>query len=252
MSAFSATHLNTDKLAKVITQVGHGFQVGTIVIYDLIADGFVKSIANSEVNCAGSMMVSFVIDANTFGLTQCGYVSNLTLQALYVPGAIMYVSPTNPGELTYVKPTAVGQVELECFYTDSFDSGFFFGGPGDLIESGSLFQWTVLVDMDASMVSNNGYLMTATAATQLTLPLVSAVGDVLKIATSAISTDDVLVVQDSNQYIVLADQSTMVGPTGGLLLAATNGVKQGSCELLCIEANKGWRFVDGTGTWDLI
>jgi hypothetical protein len=225
MSAFSATHLNTDKLAKVITQAGHGFDVGTIVIYDFGVTGYVRALADSEVNCSGAMMVSFYIDADTFAVTQCGYVYGLTLQDPYTVGAIMYVSPFNPGELTYTKPTAVGQVELECFYPISTTSGYFFGGSGDLVESGGLLEW-LSINSNTVAVPNTGYINinTGPGSITVTLPAAPATGDIVKI--NNFSHFGLVVDYAAGQSITLVDVTSTI-TTGNVTIDTTNGVLAG-------------------------
>ena len=245
MTAYSATHLTTDRLAKLVTQAGHGFDVGTIVIYDFGALGYVRALADSEVNCSGSMMVSFVIDANTFVVTQCGYVYGLTLQDPYVIGSIMYVSPTNPGELTYVKPTGVGQVELECFYPISTTSGFFFGGSGDLVESGGLLEWTQ-INTNTNAAANTGYINinAGPGSITVTLPAAPNTGDIVKI--NNFSRFGLVVDYHAGQSISLVDVISTI-TTGNVTIDTTNGVLAGVATFTyqiagnwLMEANGNW------------
>ena len=84
----TAKALSTDRLQKTITQTTHNFGVGDIIINDALGGPpiYQLALADSLANSQGAMMVSRVINANTFVVTQCGYVSNITEQGVLVAG----------------------------------------------------------------------------------------------------------------------------------------------------------------------
>lgn len=252
--AFTAVQFNANALYQGVNKVAHGFtDVGVVVRFD--GTDFVEANNTTEPNAEVVGIISNIPNVDQFYVTQVGFVSGLTVGPSegggFVPGTLYYLSNVN-GELTSIKPTTVGFVELPCYIAYTANTGFFFASVGTLIESGSLFNWNVIVDTDTPMAVNNGYLVTATVPVTLDLPPASAVGDIIKIATTATSTDSILIAQAAGQYVLIAEESSTIGVAGGTELETTNGIRRGSCELLCIEANLGWRLFNGTGTWDLI
>lgn len=252
--AFEAYQVNANALYQPVNQAAHGFDNGDVVRWNGAA--WVLAQSDAAANCGLIHIVSLKINANSFYVTQAGYISGLVRTPInpagsFVAGTTYYLSETTQGRLTATPPTGINQVLLPCFKAYDATSGFFFGNDGTEIESGNVFNWNI-VNADQALAVNNGYLITAAAPLSFDLPAVSVVGDVIKLATSITSTDSILIAQDNNQYIVIAEESSTVGPTGGMELETTNGIRRGSCELLCIEANLGWRLFSGTGTWDLI
>lgn len=209
---------NVPLIAKRITQVAHGFEEGQVVVFD--GTDYILSIADSELNCAGSLMVSKVVDVDTFEVAACGYITGVTFQDPYTPGGRYFLSPNNPGELTITKPTAVGEVELECFFADTTTSGWFFGGAGQLISSGNLFQWN-LATGDMTVAANNGYVITAGALITLTLPAAPTIGDVIKIMTA---TSNGLVIDYPAGQWIRQGGITSTLTTGDFTLDTINGV----------------------------
>ena len=199
--AWSATLFNTNALYQGVNQLAHGFIVGDIVRYDGVA--FVLAQADNEPNAEIVGMVSNVQDANSFYLTQVGYIFNIASAPVnpggaYIPGSLYYLSETNPGALTATKPTTVGQVELPCFIAYTATTGFFFANVGTLIDSGSVFQWNA-INSDQTLLVNNGYIVEAAAPLSLDLPSTAAIGDTIKVASTATSIDSVLITQAANQ-----------------------------------------------------
>lgn len=251
--AYEAYRVNANALYQPVNQNAHGFDNGDVVTYD--GADWVLAQSDSVANC-GLIHIVRKINADSFYVTQAGFVSNLVRTPInpataFIPGTTYYLSETTAGRLSATPPTGTNQILLPCFKAYTATSGFFFGNDGTAIESGILFNWNS-VNSDQALAVNNGYLITAAAPLSFDLPASSVIGDIIKLATTITSTDSVLIVQDTDQYIVIAEESSTPGPTGGMELETTNGIRRGSCELLCIEANKGWRLFCGTGTWDLI
>ncbi len=242
--AYSATLLNTNLLANPISQAAHGFTLGEILRFN--GTIFVTAQADSETNSEVVGMVSSIGDANTFWITQVGYVPALTTGP-YVAGTLYYLSPTNPGELTATKPTAAGQVELPCFIAYTTTSGYFFSGVGDLITSGPLFAWTV-VTINTNMSVNQGYIVNGGGSINLLLPATSVIGDIIEIAT--LGTNGCVVTQGAGQSLNIVDVTSTVGAGGTTTLQTTGGVLSGSIRLLCVATDTQWKSIAGTGTWN--
>jgi hypothetical protein len=241
----SALILNTDKLIYPIEQVAHGFLAGNIVRYDKASAIWVKAQADSEANAAGAVQVSLKISDDFFYYTQVGTTYDLTSQ-VFVTGDTYWLSPTTAGELTNVKPTAVGQVELECFKATGTDKGLFWGGAGQLVQSGSLFQWNT-VAINTVMASNNGYITSGAGNISLELPAAPTDGDIIKIATQG--TGIITITQTAFTDVRIVDQISTNGVLGTVTLQPTGGQLKGTLELLCITPLLEWMVVNGTGIW---
>lgn len=246
--SFTARPLSTNALYQGVTQVANGFAIGEVLRFN--GTLFVDASADTEANAEVVGMVSYINNMDSFYLTQEGFVSGITTQ-VFVPGTLYYLDPNplNAGLLTATKPSTVGQIELPCFVAYTADSGFFFANVGDLIQSGSLFNWTV-VNANTPMVVNNGYLVNGGASIDLTLPLTASVGDIIRVAT--LGTNGVSILQNAGQSINLVDLDTTVGVGGRLDLLVTNAVLQGSLELLCTVADTNFKVISGNGNWDVI
>jgi hypothetical protein len=186
--AYSARPTSSNALTELVSLTAHGFVVGQVIIYD---GAWVLAEASSLAACAGSWMVSIVIDANDFYVTQTGYVGPFTAAAgndvPYTPGVQYYLSPTSAGHLTTVMPAAAGQVVLPCFVADSTDTGYFYGGSGTLVESGQLFSWSTVNTNVANTGVNKGYFTSSGGTITLTLPPDGsvAVGDEIRVSNLA-------------------------------------------------------------------
>lgn len=131
-------------------------------------------------------------------------------------------------------------------------------GAGDVTTTGSgstititasaaTFPWTaVTVVGPTSMSVNNGYVANNGASpVQLTLPLLSSVGDVIEIA--GIGAGLWQVNQNGGQSINLSSTSTTVG--GGGTLEALDQFC--SVKMVCTAANTDWTIVSATGNFNL-
>jgi hypothetical protein len=241
----SALILNTDKLMYPVTQVGHGFAPGHVIRYDVGLPGFVLAQADSEANCAGSVQVSYVQDVDNFYYTQVGTTYGLTSQ-VFVDGDTYWLSPTTPGLLTNVKPTAIGQVELECFVATGTDKGLFWGGSGQLIQSGSLFQWNfILAPGNFTGASNNGYILADAGAISMTLPAAPSVGDTIKVSTLIAPASFVVDYPAGGSITLVEAVSTIT--TGDVTLDLTNGVRSAQATFT-FQTLGNWRMI-ADGNW---
>lgn len=175
--AFSARPTSTNELTNLVNLTGHGFFVGQNVIYD---GAWVLAQADTAAHCAGTWLVSIVIDANNFYVTQEGYVNNLNSTyfdaSTIVAGIPYYLSSANAGNFTAVAPSDVGQVFFPCLVCDTTTTGYYKGGFGSQIPSGSLFKWTV-VTSNTNLAPNQGYIANGSGSLTFTLPANYAAGD---------------------------------------------------------------------------
>lgn len=240
--AWSAIQLNANGLYQAVNQA-HSFSIGDVVRYD--SASFVKAQANSEANAEVVGIISNIPDANSFYVTQMGFVSGITSPGSLTPGTLYYLSPSTAGLLTATKPTAAGQVELACFIAYTSSSGFFFANVGELIQSGPVFAWTA-VTMNTSMAVNQGYLVNGGASINMLLPATSAVGDIVEIAT--LGTNGCVITMAGSQTVNIVDDTSSAG--GTVTLEVTNGVLSGNIRLVCMTANTAWKSLGGTGIWN--
>jgi len=172
MSNSSARPTSTDSLTKLVNQTTHGFAVGDVIRFDQAMNKFVIALADSLINCTGSWIVSIFLDVDNFYITQTGWVNNLT--GPFTIGIQYYLDPA--GGLTQVRPSAVGEVILACFVPDTTTSGYFYGGSGELITSGS-FSTLNVVDTNQTMMANNAYATNDAGSVTLAIPPAFSVGD---------------------------------------------------------------------------
>lgn len=241
--AYSARLLATNQLQDPVEDIAHGFSVGNVLRWDGAAWQLAQ--ANSEANAEVVGITTNIADVDHFFISQMGHVSNIPTSAFdpvapATPGEIYYLSPTAPGKLTATKPTAVGQVELPCFIAYGADNGYFFASVGDLITSGALFAWTVVVANQALAV-NNGYFTNAGGVVSLSLPAAFGVGDTIKV--SAHSAGGWTITQGAGQQIFDLAGSTTLG-AGGSLSSTAQG---DSIELVGVVANTTLRIVSSKG-----
>ena len=249
---WTAIQFSTNALYQPVAINGHGFTGrGTIVRYN--GTNFITAQANSDNNAGVIAMVSRVENVNLFYVTQAGFVDGITVSptegGAFIPGTLYYLSQT-AGQLTSTKPSVPGQIALPCYRAFTATSGFFFGNDGYPIPSGVVPGLT-FVDNDISMVPNTAYLVDALIPISMTLPLVSEANDIIKIYTTYTSFETLIVDQRDDQYILAADDRSIVGTTGGLELYPSPAGRRGSLELVCIEADLGWRAI-GSGNWYVI
>lgn len=244
---------NVQAVVRRVTQMGHGFEVGYVVVFD--GTNYILSLSDSEIDCGGSLMVSQVIDADTIELTIDGYVTGITTQAVdpnaaFNPGDTYYISPTQPGRLTVTKPTTVGFVNFPCFLSDSATSGYFWGGYGQLITGSSLP--TVVATTNTVMVPNTIYRCNAVAQLDMTLPAVMAVDDVIRIET--MNTGGFILKQNLGQstHLTGAGLTTTPGAGGSIQLNAVSGSKSGNLNIKCVTANTTFRTFDGSGDYTVV
>lgn len=247
---YSAIPLNTNALKQPVLQNAHGFTVGELLTFD--GTDFIYAQADTELKAELVGMVSDISDANYFYLSQMGFISDIPATSFDpavapTPGVIYYLSPTAAGKLTATKPTTVGQVELPCFLAYTTTSGFFFSSVGTLIESGSLFNYSV-VAVNTAMGVNQGYIVNGGASIDLLLPAASSVGDRIEIAT--LGTNGCVITQGAGQSLNIVDDTSTVGAGGTTTLQVTNGVLSGSLILICETANTVWKAISGTGVWN--
>jgi hypothetical protein len=107
--------------------------------------------------------------------------------------------------------------------------------------SGSGLAWTV-VTIDTAMAVNNGYIeASAGIALNMTLPAVSAVGDIIEL-----TADDALgwiLVQGAGQTVHFGNQDTTTGATGSL---ASTDIGD-TVRVVCTIANLDWRVLSSIG-----
>jgi hypothetical protein len=223
-----------------------------LVINDALAGppNWITAQANSVGNSFGTMMVSFVIDANNFVVTQTGYVANITAQSVlpFTPGANYFLSATSPGNLSVLTPTS-GQVYLPLFKADTTNSGYFFGGSGILLTPPETFATVVSSATILALSNDTRYVMTNSSAATLTLPTAANVGQ--QIIVDNVGTNDVTIAQNNSpmQQIQMGTSKTTAG-SGGSLTSLENG---DSVTLTCVVANTDWLAESTIGAiWDLV
>lgn len=245
--AYSARSLSTNLLQQAISQA-HTFVVGNIVKF---TGTYQKASADTAANAASVGMVSYVSDANTFYVTQAGYISQLSATIVdgtnpVVAGGVYYLSPTaGSGYLTLTKPSIVGQTVKQCFIADSASSGYFFNNDGHLISPSDIFNYTIIT-MDQTLAVNNGYLTNGAMELTLPLPATSPFGSLIKI-TNLQNGFKITQTLGANQQITNLSNSTTLG-AGGYLEVLDAGV---TVDLLCTTTDQTWQVLNCNGAFTL-
>lgn len=226
----------------LIVQTAHGFTNGQIIRWDQGTTKYVLSKADTVAHAQGSLMVTNNFTANSFYASQLGYITGLsTAPGPFTSGQQYWLSTSTAGALQTSAPSGAGQAILPCFITNSTTSGYFFGGSGQLVESGSLLAWND-VNANTVMSSNNGYF--TTAAVNMTLPTNYSQSDVLRICSHAGNGFTILQTQSYHQIFDLGLAST--AGSGGTDSTVINGA---SIELIAVSSNGPWRVVSSKGSF---
>lgn len=247
--AFTAYQSNSNALYQAVNQNAHGFDNGDVVTFN--GANWVLAQSDAVANCGLVHIVSFRINANSFYVTQAGYVSGLVETPInpataFIPGTTYYLSETTAGKLTATPPTGLNQVLLPCFKAYSATSGFFFGNDGTIIGSSATFDWNTVIN-NTVMSPNAGYWVDGAIPLEMTLPPLSATKSIIKI--QDIGGNGTIIKQNAGQSVTYLDKVTTVGVGGSITLAATGGVLKGSFEMICTTANTNWDILWGSGNW---
>lgn len=117
--AQSAIHFSPSTLYNTVVQTAHDFTVGLIVGFNSGTLMYDLSVASSLIDAQCIGMVSYVFDANTFALTQCGYVQNIPIT--FTPGEMYYLQDAGEGLLG----TTPGTYNVPLFIPDTAHSGYY-------------------------------------------------------------------------------------------------------------------------------
>lgn len=113
--------------------------------------------------------------------------------------------------------------------------------------SGGALTWTVVTGTTQAAAVNNGYIANNAGLVTVTLPAVSAVGDVVAV-TGINNATGWKVAQNAGNQIFYGTSSTTSG-TGGSL-ASTN--TRDTVFLLCVVANGAWNVLDSIGNLTVV
>lgn len=247
--AFSAANFTTDRLSKVISQMAHGFSVGHIVVFDGATGNYILALADTFIDSAGSMMVSYVYDANTFAVTQDGFVFNIAIGAPFTVTDIYWLSTGSPGEMQTSAPVVSGQVNLPCFIPVTTTSGYFWGGMGTVVGSGGGggggLTWQT-ISASQTLVPNNGYYVNHGSSINLLLPPVITIQQSIQIIGIGVGGFEITQSNSPNQQTLCGTSMTTLGSAGSI-----QSTTQGDCVTInCYVANTN--FVCNPGNAVLI
>lgn len=108
--------------------------------------------------------------------------------------------------------------------------------------SGGGVTWNhITVVGPTAMLVNNGYVADSASQVQLTLPLTSVFGSIIRVV--GMNTGGWIVQQNAGQTILNGALTTTAGATGTLAASEPTA----TIELLCVVADTVWRVIDGNG-----
>lgn len=122
----------TSSNVKIISQASHGFAVQDIVGYS--GGSYNKPIADGTYDGEIIGIVSACYDANSFAVTNSGYITGLTG---LVQSTTYFLSEATAGLLTSTEPTGNTQISKAMLIADSTTTGWVLPYPPYIITSGS-------------------------------------------------------------------------------------------------------------------
>lgn len=245
MTNYTPRALSTNRLQWVVTENGHGFSTGTVLAYN--GTNYVRALADSATNAKAVGIVSLVLDANRFVITQTGYVSGLTYGAPFTPGTRYYLSENiiDIGKLVSVPPSTVGNVKLPLFDAVTASAGYFAINPGDVITPASQIPWQTAT-MSQGLAINNNYWVDSGAPLTLTMPASMGTSDAIEIACPA-GGGGFIIDFTGAQVCDFINQQTSAG--GTITLDTTLGVLGGSIKINCHTTDSGFMVTASTGNF---
>ena len=121
-------------------------------------------------------------------------------------------------------------------------------GAGNITISatGTVFPWTVITDATHQLQVFNGYIGNRGTAITFTLPVLSSVGDIIKITN--IGAGLPVLAQNAGQSVNFTGSTTTVGVGGSM-----TWINQfGSIDLVCTVANTTWNVLNSTGNYTVV
>jgi hypothetical protein len=241
---YSARPTSTDLLTKLVIQAAHGFVVGQVVTFN--GTNYVLAQADVLANCNGIMMVSIVVDANNFYVTQAGWVSGIV--ATFTPGSEYYLSAASAGSLTNTPPSGQTNIIIACFLADTAHSGYFISTPGIAASIGSL--GFAVVTTNTSMAPNTVYATNSAGQLSMLLPAAMVAGQTLQVV--SMGTGGFVITQGGGQSINFVQDNTTTGAGGSITLATTSGVLSGNLEIICLTSNTLFKVIKSTGNFTVV
>lgn len=117
-----------ENVTKEIAKTAHGFAVGEAIGWS--SGNYTKAIADGTYDGEIVGIVSEVVNANTFKLTQSGYVSGLTG---LITNSTYFVSSSLAGDITVVAPTTIGDIVRPILVALSTTTAWVLPYPGYVI-----------------------------------------------------------------------------------------------------------------------
>jgi hypothetical protein len=105
------------------------------------------------------------------------------------------------------------------------------------------FVWTIIT-ADQTAAVNHGYFCNKAGTLALTLPVASAIGDVIEVANINTALG-IQFIQAAGQQIFIGNTNTTLGATGTLTSIAVGD----TLKIVCRTANLTWQVVSGWGNW---
>lgn len=243
MTYYTPRALSTNRLQQVISQNTHGFDVGHVLTFD--GADYVLALADTAVNADVVGVVSLVLSADSFVLSQEGFISSIVIGDPFNPGDRYYLSESSPGVLVSVAPSNLGEVVLPLFMAITSTSGYFAVTPGVVNAPSALTPWTTIA-LNTALVVNNNYWVDAGAPLTLTMPVSMGTSDSIEVACPA-NGGGFVIDFGAGQVCDFVDQQTSSG--GTITLTTTLGVIGGSIKINCHTTDTGFMITGSTGNY---
>lgn len=138
---FNGTQIVTTVVGTVsnpINQSNHGFTIGQVLNYN--GTLYSTAIASSSSGAETIGMVTSVVDANNFVLSNLGYVTGLTgllddSSTALTAGQVYFLSDSSAGKLTHTAPSTVGHVNKPIFQATSSSTGYLIESRGIIVST---------------------------------------------------------------------------------------------------------------------
>ena len=112
--------------------------------------------------------------------------------------------------------------------------------------TGAGFPWTVITDATHQLEVFNGYIGNRGTAITFTLPVLSSVGDIIRITNIGVGLP--VLAQNAGQSVNFTGSTTTVGVGGSMTWIG----QFGSLDLVCTVANTTWNVLNSTGNYTVV
>lgn len=186
----------------------------------------------SQITPVSSSEFSDTVVANQSGTT--GVETLQQIYNLFLPNMFLSFNGNPNGHVSGIAFQTCFDLLTQILYVCTVSGNATSAVWRECISSSSGIIWNNVTSGSAQMNSNQGYIVSGSGLTTLTLPISSAIGDIIYILGRQVGWS---ILQNPNQQIFISPFSTTIGFSGSL--SSTN--QRDSLTLICTKANLEWQ-----------